>query len=280
MSLNPRSCSSGGVTLGRRGTSWWFLLGLIAAVALPQAGWGAKAWGAKVLHVKLLVDEEEATTPAVWQRRLAERLEAASEVLNRFADVRLVVSEFGTWQSDDRLQELSQSLREFEQEVPLGQARIAIGFSSQYRFQAGRNHLGGTRGPMRRHILIRENAPSVGEPERVEVLLHELGHFFCAGHSKDRRSAMRPVVGDGQARAASFQIGFDPINARIIRLVARDMRDRRVDRFEDLSPLTLAQLVPLYAQLQRELPEDTAAAQFLFAIQSLQPAAAPAVPKP
>ena len=49
---------------------------------------------------------------------------------------------------------------------------------------------------------------------------------------------MRPVIGDGQARARTFKIGFDAQNARIIRLVATEVELMRVRRFRDLSPQT------------------------------------------
>ncbi len=229
----------------------------------------ASSPGAEVILVKIFVDEEEATVENVWRKRLSERLMSASRIIEGYSDVRFAILDFGTWQSDNRVQDLSKSLREFEQEVDPGAARIAIGFSSQYKFQTGRNNLGGTRGPMRSHILIRENAQSVREPERLEVLVHELGHFLCAAHSAAKTSVMRPVVGDGQARATSFRIGFDPINAKIIRLTGREMRDRHVERFEELSPSTLRQLRESYLALAKRLPADPTAARYLQAIDTL-----------
>ena len=122
---------------------------------------------------------------------------------------------------------------------------------------------------MRHHILIRENAQSIRESERLEVLVHELGHFLCAGHSHKTTSAMRPVVGDGQARAKSFEIGFDPVNARIMRLIGAEMRNRRVDKFEDISPATLKKLRGHYTQLARALPNDKTALRYLYRIHLL-----------
>ena len=228
----------------------------------------ATAHAGKVVFVKLYVDEEEATKDLVWQRRLTDRINRASEIISTHTNLRFSVIGYGKWNSDDRLQELSRSLREFEEEVDPGNARIAIGFSSQHKFQAGRNNLGGTRGPMRSHILIRENA-RIREDELLEVCVHELGHFLCAGHSASSVSAMRPVVGDGQARASAFKIGFDPINSRIVRLIGREMRDRRVNRFEQISQVTLRQLRPLYQQLIDKLPKDPTAWRYLRAVDTL-----------
>ena len=147
--------------------------------------------------------------------------------------------------------------------------RLCIGFSSQYRFNEGQEHLGGTRGPLNSHILIRENAPSTQEPERLEVLVHELGHYLGAAHSASDTSVMRPVVADGRARAVTFRIDFDRHNAAILGLVGREVRERRIDSFFRLSPTTLAELKPHYEALRREFPQDKSAAHFLAVVNSL-----------
>ena len=235
----------------------------LTAVPVEEASAG------HVVFVKIYVDEEEATTERVWKARLSERVRKASDIISQYTDVKFAVSGYGVWSSDNRIQNLSRSLREFEQEVTTTKERLAIAFSSQYKFQGGRAHLGGTRGPLKHHILIRENARSVLEAERLEVLVHELGHFLCSGHSNSTTSAMRPVVGDGQARAKSFQIGFDPVNAKIMRLVGNEMRDRRVDKFDELSPATLKKMGNEYLKLARALPDDKSAIRYLYRIRSI-----------
>lgn len=244
-------------------------LPLTLLVLLLAGGQIEPAHGAEIIFVKVLVDEEEVTKAAVWKKRLTDRVHAASELVARYADIRFVVRDYGTWQSDSRIQQFSKSLSEFEQEVDPGQNRLAIGFSSQYRFQKGRNHLGGTRGPLRNHILIRENAPSVMEAERMEVLLHELGHFLGAAHSTSPDSVMRPVVGDGKARVKSFNVGFDKDNAAIINLVGREIRDHRIKRFEQISPGTLSRLDFHYRKLLRDFPEDRTAARYVSVVDQL-----------
>lgn len=214
---------------------------------------------AETIYVKILVDEEERTHDHVWQTRLKERLDGASDVINQYCDLRFAVLTYGTWQSDNRLTDLDKTLREFEQEVDPSPAQIAIGFSSQYRFQKGRNGLGGTRGPMHTHILLRESATNIYERERMEALVHELGHFLGAAHSRSLSSVMRPVVGDGQARSMNFQIGFDPINARIVQLVGNEISVLGARRIAQLSQVTRERLKGDYALLVQELPQDPAA---------------------
>lgn len=176
--------SSKAITLTLASLSWLLILWPLVA----------HCSAAEIVFVKVLVDEEEVTKRKAWERRLTNRIHAASDVIARYADVRFVVREYGTWQSDDRIQDFSRTLTEFEQEVDPGKGRLAIGFSSQYRFQRGQNHLGGTRGPLRHHILIRENAPTVREVERLEVLVHELGHFLGAAHSTSPTSVMHQLL--------------------------------------------------------------------------------------
>ena len=253
--MNSSAC----LVLARLSIVCWFVL--VSGIA--------PAGAVDAITVRILVDEEEATTPQAWQQRLSQRLQKASEIISPYTRVSLRVHSFGVWRSTDSVQEFSASLREFEKTVDPSPARLAIGFSSQYRFQSGRNHLGGTRGPLRKHILVRENAPTVLDPERGEVLVHELGHCFGAAHSTSENSVMRPVVGDGRARSRAFPIAFDPSNAEVLRLVGNDLRFGRVRRFQDLSPRTLERLRPHYQALANENKRDVTADRFLFMVDAL-----------
>ena len=217
----------------------------------------------RTIYVKLLVDEEETTLERIWQERVSNRLLAANEILSHYCDVRFAPIAFERWESDDRMRELPRSLREFEQEVSPEPGHLAIGFSNQYKFSPGRNSLGGTRGPMRGHILIRESATHIHEPERLEVLVHELGHFLGAAHSSHPQSAMRPILGDGQALIRDFQIGFDSENAKILQLVSKEIRERSIRHFVQLTDPTLRDLRAEYVTLLDQQPKDPTAKRFL-----------------
>ncbi len=247
-------------TMNECGRCWLAaMITLAVLVALPS---DSAAITTRTIYVKLMVDEEEAAVERLWQERLAQRLLAANQVLSHYCDVRFAPIAFDRWQSDNRVQDLTRSLREFEQEVNPEPGHIAIGFSSQYKFSPGRNSLGGTRGPMRGHILIRENAPDVHEPERLEVLVHELGHFLGAAHSSHPQSAMRPVLGDGQALVRGFQIGFDEENAKILQLVSKEIRERSARHFLQFTEPTLRELRVHYAALREQQPKDPTAKRF------------------
>ena len=104
---------------------------------------------ARTIPVKLFVDEEENSKPAVWQHRLKDRVAAVSAVIEHNCGIRLKVVGYGTWQSDNQIHDFEEAVTEFVHKVDPGEARLAIGFTSQYQIVKGRTHLGGTRGPAR-----------------------------------------------------------------------------------------------------------------------------------
>jgi hypothetical protein len=176
--------------------------------------------------------------------------------------VRLKVVAAEEWQSDDNLEEVESLLTDFERKVKLGSARLAIGFTSQPVTELGKKRVGVTRGPLSTHILIREWWPP-GERSRLEVLLHELGHYLGAAHSVEGDSAMRPRLGDVPRTRADRYPGFDPVSTLIMNLVAEEAFDRGAKRFSELTPATRQRLGAIYEALARALPDDPAAGHFL-----------------
>jgi hypothetical protein len=215
------------------------------------------------ISVKIAVDEEEPGRRVHWERRLRRRVESASAILEKYCGVRLKVVATGTWNSDNETNDLITSLGEFEREVDASPARLAIGFTSQYTLVRGRQHMAGTRGPLHSHILAREGSPQISEAEKLEFLVHELGHYFGAAHSPERGSVMRPVLGDKQAGRSDYQIRFDPVNALAVAMVGEEIRRRHVRRISDLLPATRGRLKQIYASLAGSLPEDPAAFHYV-----------------
>ena len=220
------------------------------------------------VYVKIVVDEEEVAPPAVWRERLKRRLQLANQVIGQYSSVRFAVRGFGTWRSDDGTSDFVASMKEFERKVEPSPADCVIGFTTQYRFRPGRDQLGGTRGALHSHILIREGNPQVFEPDRVEVLVHELGHFLGAAHSNQPDSIMRTAVGDGRARSKSYRIRFDRENGEIVRLVGREVAEHRVRRFQDLPTTVRLRLREQYEAIARSFPEDGAAKSYIKRIDS------------
>lgn len=219
--------------------------------------------GTKTIAVKIFVDDEEPRRSDYWQEVLGKRLDRASTILSGYGSIRFSVIRFGTWDSDDGFHHFAASLKEFEKEADPKPAELAIGFTSQYRLTRGDTNLGGTRGPMRKHILIREGSPNVQEIERLEVLVHELAHYLGAAHSAHANSVMRPVLGDGQSRARSFRIQLDEANASIVRLVSFEMANRNVMNMHRLSIPTKVGIREQYAKLARDFPDDPVALAYV-----------------
>ena len=222
------------------------------------------------IPVKILVDDEEPAVRARWEKQLRRRLEAASELFEYYCHVRFKVVAVETWDSDDSIRDFSQSLREFEREVDPKPARLAIGFSSQYQVPKGRFHLGGIRGPLVSHILIRNWSQHVGPSERVEILAHEMGHFLGAAHSGEMNSIMRPVVSMGRGRGGGYRIGFDPLNILVMNDYAEELRRKPSLRFGQISPEMADRLKRVYATMAKHYPEDDAAARFAQAMDRLR----------
>ncbi len=219
--------------------------------------------GDAAITVLVLVDDDEPHRRQIWERRLRDRVQRASEILSAHSGIEFRVVGVATWQSDNSKTDFTESLREFESVVSPGKARLALGFTSQYEARRGRLHLGGTRGPLRRHILLREWSGVVSERERLELLLHELGHFLGATHSPEQSSVMRPVLGDRQARRKDFTVRYDPVNTLIMSMVGEEIRRRRVTSFAQMTSGTKLRLRQIYAVMHQAMPKDNSAKQFL-----------------
>lgn len=215
------------------------------------------------IRVKLLVDDDEPAVQKLWEPRLRARLAAASEIIEKHCRVRFNVVRVGTWESDDKVIDFAKTLREFELVVTPAPAQVAIGFTSQYEVPKGRAHLGGTRGPLHSHILIREWSQHISKTERLEVLVHELGHFLGAVHCGEQTSVMRPILGDRVSRAADFRIGFDPVNTLAMYLLGEEMRSGKFRGFRQVRPATKAQLIGAYTALSETMPDDTTAKRYI-----------------
>lgn len=226
---------------------------------LPGA---ARTTPSGVVTLKVLVDEEEAMRRELWERRLKRRVAEASRILESHAGVSLRVVAVEEWRSSNQKRRFPDTLQEFEELVDPSPARLAIGFTSQYEAPRGRVHLGGIRGPLRRHLLVREWSKIIGEREKLEVLLHELGHFLGATHSPERDSVMRPVLGDRRSRLAGFQIRFDAVNTLIMAMVGEEMRRRGTQDFLKLSAGTRTRLEQIYRSVEGGVPGDSSASRF------------------
>ncbi|NQU19643.1 MAG: matrixin family metalloprotease [Candidatus Nealsonbacteria bacterium] len=234
----------------------------IEAPAVAPAATPAHKESLFTIPVMILVDDNEPTLRKFWEKRLRERMAEASKIFEEYCRVKLKVVAVGSWKSDDSIQDFNQSLREFELKVIPTPARLAIGFTSQYRIAQGTVHLGGTRGALRSHILIREWSQHITKTERLEVLVHEIGHVLGAIHSPEYHSVMRPTLGDHRSHAVSFHIGFDPLNTLAMCLLTEEMQARPIRWLHQLRPQTKENLRDIYRTLGKTMPKDDSAKHY------------------
>ncbi len=214
------------------------------------------------IPVKILVDQAEPNVQQVWEKRLRRRIDDASDILQRYCRVRLEVVEVGTWESNDKLMKLSELLGDFRGKVATGKARLAIGFTGLRPEKNEDVALGCTPGPLSTHILVREYRLR-SESERLEVLIHELGHFLGACHSPEGDSVMRPKLGDGLANLRAYRMGFDPVNTLVMNLIAEEIAFRPVHSLGALRAGTRRRLLDIFATLTRAMPQDPAPPLFV-----------------
>ncbi len=217
-----------------------------------------------IIPIKLLVDDDEPAVTQLWEKRLKNRIAQASDILEKFCLVRLVVAETGTWVSQDGITDFSFTISEFEKKVTPGKnAALAIGFSSQYEKPSGCVHMGGTRGPLHPYILIREWSQHLAYSERLEIVVHEIAHVLGAPHSPDSHSVMRPLVSDGKARDRDYQIIFDPLNTLAMYLFCEELRLRGSVSLRHFRPERRELLLRIYRQMKKEMPKDNSAQRYI-----------------
>ncbi|MDH3716548.1 MAG: M12 family metallo-peptidase [Planctomycetota bacterium] len=231
------------------------------AAATHGADWKGTQPG--TIRVKIFVDEEDQRRDSRWQEKMKKRMAAASQVLEYYCRMRVTIEGFDRWVSDNQLQDFNQAMVDFEKTAQKGAADLAIGFTSQFPVTRKMAHVGGTLGPLRSHILIREYGVRVSEMERLEILLHELGHFLGAAHSPERSSLMRTVLGDGQANRRTFRVAYDAYNVLAMNIVAEQWRRRQSRNFRQLDSTALQRLAAIYGEIARFYTADQAALNLL-----------------
>jgi hypothetical protein len=215
------------------------------------------------IPVKILADNAQPAVQKVWEKQFRERVAQASKIFDENCGAVLEVVSVAMWQSDNSIIDFSKSLAEFERKVNPAPAALAIGFTSQYQRPDGQTHLGGTRGPMHSHLLVREWSQHVSKNERLEVMTHELGHFLGAVHSGAADSLMRPNLGDRLSNATAFRIGFDPLNTLAMNILADELRAGPYRGLHRLPIDARRELLRIYFTLAKELPKDPAAPQYM-----------------
>ena len=226
--------------------------------------------------VKILVDDEEPAAPRIWEARLRARIAAVNDILGRFCPIQLEVVAAETWRSDNKLASLEDGYQQFVTTVNPLPGALAIGFASQWTDRKLPATLGTCAGPFSCHILLREHGPAITETERVEMLLHELGHVFGAVHIADSDSLMRPRLENRRARDRQFLLGFDPVNTLVMNLVAGELLQKKT-RWEDFSESSRRSLLFCYRALVAAQESDETATLLIERLEQVSRQSAPVV---
>lgn len=240
-------------------------LGASDTAKVPRLPWFSESpdvGNSNKIAITIAVDDDEPTLRSIWEPRYRKRVEQASEILRQHCGLELEIKSVVTWDSEDKVRNFLRTLAEFEKEVPRRGVDLVIGFTSQYELKEGRRHLGGSRGTLYPYILLTEHAPNVREPERLQLMVHELGHFLGASHSPEPQSVMRPVLTRGLDRRIDSRIQFDPVNTLLMGMMGEEIRQRGVRSFREVSWQTKSRMTEIYDVLRKALPNDPAAAQY------------------
>ncbi len=231
--------------------------------------------GVYKIPVAIYIDSPDPRLQAAWEKRVRKRFAEASDIFEHHCRVRFEIIAVGHWASNPAIHVFDQSLLDFAQKVRPAPARVAIGFTTQYEWVRGEKHLGGTHGALATHVLIRESPGQVSEPERLEVLVHELGHFLGSAHTADQSSVMRPMLGDRQSAAKSFRIGFDAPNTLVMSLIAEELQTRHLWHPSMLSPDAKSAVRGAYMVLAQTIPQDPVSTSSIESLGPPPPQAAP-----
>ncbi len=212
--------------------------------------------------VKLLVDDKEPRVRGLWEKEYRDRIAAASAIIQRHCRVRFKVEAIGVWTSDDNVHSFPELVADFERKVRPAQGQLAIGFTGQFKTLREDQRMGGSLGPFRSHIMIREWGQQITEPERLEILVHELGHFSAPSIRPSRNPSCVPISAIGN-RGRSFRIRFDAPNTLILSLLSEEYHRRSLAHLGQLPPSAKSQLRPIYQALAAALPSDPAAPRYL-----------------
>ncbi len=205
----------------------------------------------RVIPIKILVDEEQMAAREKWEKDLRRTIKAASDVIQRHCGLRFEVQSVDVWHSDNRAAGPYPLLQDFQHKVDPRPAWLAIGFTSQQRAKRGDRE----RHPAQlfaEHIVIRDWLPAGDEAERVELLVHALGHYLGAVDSAEQTSVMRPLAGDYHVRAQKFPLQFDALNTLLLNLVAEQVRTAGPAEWKNLPPRLQRQLSAIWTAADRQ----------------------------
>lgn len=239
--------------------------------------------GLTAIKLKVYADDANPFTRAVWEPKLKRRVTVAAALVTVATGVAFEVEVAGTWKSDPEADSLDKLLTDFEDKTKFEKGVVRLGFANRPTLKPndpGVPSLGKTLAPLRPHLLVRDGAVR-SEPEMVELVAHELGHWLGAVVAPDADSVMRAKLGDGRAVLATHKLRFDPLNLLAMNLWASELSSGKVKTWQDLKPETQCRLARVYETLASFDPAEKQSEALTALVAAANPDAvvvAPAVP--
>ncbi len=203
-----------------------------------------------VVPVKVLADEEHPATRRMWEEDFKRLFRSVSEIFEQYCRVRFEVVATDTWQSDNALgQDFQKLFDEFRREVSPAPARLAVGFTSQWKL-GHPNHIPAPYlEPLSTHLLLPTPQKNFSDQELFLLLLHQLGHYLGAVETQEPGSVMSQQFYANREKAFKEGLRFDPVNTLAINLVAEELRRRQVQTIADIPRSTRRYLQAIYLSL-------------------------------
>ncbi|HWB13933.1 MAG TPA: O-antigen ligase family protein [Pirellulales bacterium] len=215
-----------------------------------------------LVQVTLAFDVSEPVDVDRWQRELSATLEEASRVTSSQCGVGFQTTDFQIWRSGPSVADFDAAWQEFVSDVPPEPGKLVLGFTTRTLPNSTCSGFPKTAGPLTSHLLAFAGRTPANERERLQNLLHALGHCLGAAHSPESDSLMRSAIGRG-ATDSLATIRFDPINALAMALVGEEFVTRAPRSLAELDPRLRRRLASVYGTLAEAVPHDPLADRFL-----------------
>ena len=107
----------------------------VAKVTVKQQTKATEGLPVLSIPVRIYMDEGMPLREEIWKKRIQERFQQASAILEQACMVRLEIQDFSTWRSKPGSPDLPALLKDFEKQVPPEPGVLHVGFTNHPNFK-------------------------------------------------------------------------------------------------------------------------------------------------